>query len=279
MAETALSEVKEADATGVIAEIYADIRHALRVPMVNLIFRHMATVPGCLEWVWGTLGPIYTTGQVITAAETLLADRKPLPLHFSASEIASWNIDTAAVARTCESYGRANPVNLLGLKALQFIMVESAQARARRKPARGQPLKAPAVELPLLPPMADMATLTGEVKTTLLALTQQLHGHDGRVIPSFYRHFTAWPGLLAGLRTQLQPLIDSGSLMEAADALNRNAHGAARMLYLDSPVTRIEPPSDAVLASLTELIDLFPPKICKMTLIARALGAAIRAQP
>jgi hypothetical protein len=276
MATTALAEVKEAVATGAIAEIYADIRHALRVPMVNLIFRNMATVPGCLEWVWGTIGPLYATGQVLASAEALLAEHQNLSLDISAADVARWGADTAAVAATCAAYGRANPANLLGLKALQFIMTETAQARARRKPARGLPPKPLAMELTALPPMADPASLNDELKTTLTALTAQLHGSDGRVIPSFYRHFTAWPALLDGLRARLQPVIDSGALNEAAASLNRDAHGYARVLYLDCPVSRLEAPSDAAMATLSELIDLFPPNICKMTLIARALGAAIK---
>ncbi len=275
MAETALSEVKEAEATGTIAEIFADIRCSLRVPMVNLIFRHMAAVPGCLEWVWGSIGPLYVSGQISSSADALFAERKTLTLGLSIDQLAAWSVDVTAVRATCDAYGRANPANLLGLIALQFIMNESSLARARRKPARGLPAKPPVCDFTPLPPMGEIAKLNEETKSALMTLTKQLHGDDGRVIPSFYRHFTAWPALLTGLAAQLQPLIDNGALIDAAAALNRDAHGYGRVLYLDSPVTRLEPPSDAVLATLTELIDLFPPNICKMTLIARALGAVL----
>jgi hypothetical protein len=41
--------VPENEATGVIAGIFADIRDTLNVEVVNLIWRHLATMPGALE--------------------------------------------------------------------------------------------------------------------------------------------------------------------------------------------------------------------------------------
>ena len=129
---TALAELKESDATGAIADIYSDIRLSLRVPMVNLIFRHMATVPGCLEWVWASIGPLYASGRVVAQAEAMMAERKSVALDVSADDVATWGLDAAArdgVAATCDAYGRANPANVLGLKALSFILVQTHLAR------------------------------------------------------------------------------------------------------------------------------------------------------
>jgi len=47
--------ISESEATGLIAEIYADIRSVYRVGVVNLIWRHLATIPGGLPWVWSTI--------------------------------------------------------------------------------------------------------------------------------------------------------------------------------------------------------------------------------
>jgi hypothetical protein len=282
MAEVALAEIKETEATGAVAEIYADLRHALRVPMVNLIFRHMATVPGCLEWVWGNIGPLYATGRIVESAAALMADQPPLPVRLVRAELIACGLNAAAldgVLATAEAYGRANPANLLGLMALHFILDETPTARARRKPQRGLPPRPAAVELPTLPPMAEPGALPPETRELLLRLATQLHGPVPRIIPSFYRHFAAWPGLLALLAERLAPVIDSGALDEAARALGRDAHGVARVLYLDCPMTRREPPSDAALATLKDLIELFPPNICKMTLIARAVEAALAETP
>ena len=40
--------IREADATGDIAVLYDDIRATLGVPVVNLIWRHLAVLPGGL---------------------------------------------------------------------------------------------------------------------------------------------------------------------------------------------------------------------------------------
>ena len=63
--------IAEAAATGAIAEIFADIRGVLRVEVVNLIWRHLATLPGALPWVWGVLKPLYGNGTILAEAKAL----------------------------------------------------------------------------------------------------------------------------------------------------------------------------------------------------------------
>ena len=278
MANTALAEIKEDDAVGAIAEIYDDIRNSLRVPMVNLIFRHMATVPGCLEWAWASVGPLYVSGRVAGTAQTLLAKQPPLALNFTFDEITACGMNAeamAAVRATCSAYGSANPANLLALKALRLILDETPQARAQRKPMTGDITRPPIANVTALPPMAEMAALAEDTKELLRALAHQLHGPDGRVIPSFYRHFTAWPQFLQLLLRHLQPIIDNNALGTAAAAMDHQANHQASALYLDSPVVPLAAPSEAAAATLKELIDLFPPNICKMTLIAQAIARSL----
>jgi hypothetical protein len=278
VADAPLAEIKETEANGVIAEIYADIRHALGVPMVNLIFRHMATVPGCLEWAWAHLGPGYVSGSIARAADALMTGVGALDLSLSPDDLAACDLDTAAragIAATCAAYGKANPANLVALKALRFVLEETGEAKRRRKPQRGLVARPAPVVLATLPPMVDLAAAPAATLEALRRLARQLHGADGPVIPSFYRHFGAWPGLLELLHERLAPLVASGRLADLAQAMERDAHGPARVVYFDCPVPRLEPPSAAVVETLKDLIDRFPPNICKMTLVARALGAAL----
>src|ERR1700722_8402843 len=51
--------ILESDATGKVAEIYADIRQVLGTSIVNLIWRNLATIPGALEWTWIAAKPLY----------------------------------------------------------------------------------------------------------------------------------------------------------------------------------------------------------------------------
>jgi hypothetical protein len=50
-----LPEIREEDAPAGIRRIFTDIKRASGTPLVNLIFRHLATIPGGLEWVWGCI--------------------------------------------------------------------------------------------------------------------------------------------------------------------------------------------------------------------------------
>ena len=48
MAMTPLPEVAERDAPPEIAAIYDEMRRFTRLPLVNLIYRHLASMPGAL---------------------------------------------------------------------------------------------------------------------------------------------------------------------------------------------------------------------------------------
>ena len=67
-----------------IAAIYTDIRATLGVPVVNLIWRHLAVFPDGLPWAWESLKPLYASGAI--AAEARLASanalEKPTARHY-----------------------------------------------------------------------------------------------------------------------------------------------------------------------------------------------------
>jgi hypothetical protein len=48
------------------ARIFSEIRETLNVDTVNLVWRHLATMPGALKWVWASLKPLYQ-GPAIAA--------------------------------------------------------------------------------------------------------------------------------------------------------------------------------------------------------------------
>src|ERR1700722_1131171 len=63
--------ITEAAATGETGAIFADIRQVLGVDVVNLIWRHLATMEGALPWAWWALRPLYVDGSVIHEATAL----------------------------------------------------------------------------------------------------------------------------------------------------------------------------------------------------------------
>ena len=57
-----MREILEGDAVGSVAMIYNEIRDYYRAPYVSSLFRHLATYPGLLEWMWKLLGPHLKSG-------------------------------------------------------------------------------------------------------------------------------------------------------------------------------------------------------------------------
>ena len=57
-----LPAITEAAATGEIADLFADIRTTVGVRVVNLVWRHLATMEGALPWAWAAVKPLYLDG-------------------------------------------------------------------------------------------------------------------------------------------------------------------------------------------------------------------------
>ena len=55
--------IAEAAATGETAELFADIRATVGVRVVNLVWRHLATLDGALPWAWAAVKPLYLHGH------------------------------------------------------------------------------------------------------------------------------------------------------------------------------------------------------------------------
>ena len=104
--------VIEAAATGETAEIFADIRRVLGVEVVNLIWRHLATIPGTLPCVWGMLRPLYLDGAVATEAAALHDDLElPRLPPFPPELLAAVDLvggDLATIRNILAAYHRTN---------------------------------------------------------------------------------------------------------------------------------------------------------------------------
>lgn len=269
MTAVPLPEIKEAVATGQIADIYDDIRRTIGVPMVNLVFRNMATVPGCLEWAWAHLAPLYDSGAVAREAAALTSAPElrrivaaPTPFDIAAT-------DVAAAGR---AYARANPMNLLGLGVLGRLLEETPEARLRRPaPTSSATRPAPAMPSPL-PPMIDLARAPAATRQLLEDLARQLHQGDNGVIPSLYRHFGHAPAFLQTLKTALDGPVHDGRLFAAGAAMENEARSAADRLYAACPCLDVRPPTAAAADNLRHLIAIFPVNICRMTVVALGLA-------
>jgi hypothetical protein len=232
-----LPELAERDADPRTAAVYGELRRLGGVPMVALIFRHLATLPGGLGWAWEAIGPAWRSGALQETAWGV-ARRAPLePLASMPREaLTVLGVDDAGlgeVRAVLQAYNRANPVNLLSVLCLSRL---AAGGEASRAPvARAwQPPAAP----PPLVPMADLAALSPDLSRLLDLVADPGAAGRARLVPSLYRHLVHRPGLLALVVTLLQQRSRDGSLSRSSDAIQAAMDAAA-----DEVASRLSAPA------------------------------------
>src|SRR5258708_28064032 len=116
-----LPAVAEADAPPDIANIFADIRKTLDVSVVNLVWRHLATMPGALEWVWGTLKPLYKGPATVKAELVHQNLNLPRVPRLSRDVLTAGGLDDTAlvsILAILASYQHTNALALVCFSAL-----------------------------------------------------------------------------------------------------------------------------------------------------------------
>ena len=198
-----LPSISEAQATGHIAELYDDIRKTLGMSFVNLVWRHLASIPGGLDWTWATMKPLYANGAVYSEADALRAapDLPPVP-RFSTAALRSVGIEAdheTTIRATLLGYDRGNPLNTVAFCAVL--------ARLHGSTA------------PVLPPLNfdEMPPHVAELVRSVNLIGARGQGRALQV--SLPRNLARWPAMLVLYYAALQPLHDSGSLLAAVDCV------------------------------------------------------------
>jgi hypothetical protein len=216
-----LPELREAEAPPEIAAVYAALRQATGVPLVNLIWRHLATLPGALPWAWSATRAALESGAVAAARERVAAALR-LPPGLAHVDAVAWRAaglgeaDRGAVLAVAETYNRGNLTNLVLLTALRRA-IEGAPMPGDDAAAAGP---AATVEVPGLPPVPPLPVLDALPEDTAALVRGLAARHTGvgaaGVLPSLYLHLAHWPPLLAALPAWLGPLLDSPAALATA---------------------------------------------------------------
>jgi hypothetical protein len=218
-----LPEVRPAQAPPDIAALYERIR-AAGFPQVNLVYRHLATIPGALAWTWDVLEPHYFSGRIDD--ETGRLARANLPV---AGE-PIWDVLPAAAARELRSvlvsYNEANARNLIALTALADAVRRGVPRRVRDGETAAL-VPRPVAAIPLLPTLAQLAEEVRALVRTLAALHPE---HAAGVIPSLYLHLALWPDALRSAHSRLSELVGSEVWHQQKAALMNAVRPAASRL-------------------------------------------------
>ncbi len=216
-----VSAISEQDATGEIAEIFADIRATMQIPHLTSIWRILAGFPGALNVTWEATKPIFESGQADAALEKMLKTVQLPELSVDAIPKAGLNnTDVLQIKGIIDVYNRSTSLNFLALSAFAYPPSDNYTAYASVKTSSKLP------DLPALLTEKDMAPATWSL---LHKLNQFGATPDEPGLATIWRHLAHWPDLLNIIHAALTPLqrqgiIDQGKQHMLAFAANEGAH-------------------------------------------------------
>ena len=208
-----LRELAESDVSGELATIYEEIRRYSAVPYVSSLQRHLATMPGCLEYAWMACRPALENGFLQHTAWRLAqaGDFQPFPpVSVSALRLLGVSAtDAREIQNIYANFVRVAPVNLLFAGVVERLLA-GARPGGKTLPSSPPPLPG------MLPPMAALVPheqLDPGAGDVLMQLATELGGEP--FVPGLYRLLAAWPAYLAHVATLVEPVLKSESEREA----------------------------------------------------------------
>jgi hypothetical protein len=261
-----LEELLEASATGRIAEIYDEIRRFSGVPYVSSLQRHLATLPGVLEWAWDALRPAMASGAIpetgwrLAQSVRLAPTTTPPPLDPTGR---------AAIRNIAANFVRVSPVNLVTGACLAHLLNGAHPSG----PGFSDPWTPPEM-LPPMPGNVDANALPPDENAVLMRFATQVDGKP--FIPALYRQLAHWPAALAWLADELSPRLSAPETANARTAFRTAARQAApdivaRLPGLPSSAPPDQPTSRRILATIDRYAETSP----EMTMFGRLILDAL----
>ncbi len=269
---SAFTELPEAEATDRIAEIYAEIRHFYGVPYVSSLQRHLATLPGVLEWAWAAVRPAFASGALPeTAWEAAAhADLQPLP-KLSRPALRLLGVDDEGLDRIrniCRSFETVAPLNM-AMGATLRALLNGEQARGGE--ASGFKWEPPAT-LPASPKTLHPDEVNPDTRAVLMQLAADMD--EEKFVPGLYRQLAHWPAYLAHAATQIAPLVDDPATTAAAGRLRESIAGRVSRLLEDLPPPP-PPPADAPVEHIFASIEAYQITSPQMVFFGRLMREAL----
>jgi hypothetical protein len=269
-----MRELMEVDAVGEIAVIYEEIRKYYAAPYVSSLFRHLATYPGLLEWVWRITRPVFESGLIQNTGWSRvdvsgLEGLKPL----SNKELNILGVNSQArkiICNTCLTFTRVSPINLVFAGCMKQLL-EMVDRQPVIKDRKQFPLPAP---LPKLPSMVPWEDLTAPNLAALHVFSATLAGEI--FVPGIYRIFARWPLYLEYVAELLGPRLSDPNVLITLETIANNIFSAVPEVFDDLDLTEPTPPIDEeqkqqVLSAITAYRGTSPQMVGFGTLLMKAL--------
>lgn len=274
VATATLNELPEAEASGRIAEIYAELRRLTGVPVVALIFRYLATHEGLLDNIWTALHSLLQSGALQgTAVSVVRANLPPdliPPIDANVRRAIAFEGERMTpVVNAIDAYNRANANNLLFMLTvlerlgLSDDVVQPAPTRRWLPP---EPISGP------LSHMTSPDKMPDHIRRMINDLGFGDRTQLDAVVPSLFRHLCEAPGLLAILHVVLAPKFKDSTMATAVASLRVSMVEKAALLAPHiAPVPQLAG-NDAARAVIAEFTTSWIPQ---MTVIGFALRRSL----
>ena len=258
-----VSAIAEEDAVGEVAEIFADIRDTMDIPLLTSIWRTLVSVDGGLKSAWNAAKPLYQSGYPQAALASIVnSDKLPVlePLVPGQLECAGVSAeDLAQVRAIVAAYNRSNGMNMLALSCL--VAEPSGLPLPKPEPASS-------LTWPPLCRLLPKAEISPEVWKLLLAINR-FGSVNGGGLATLWRHLAHWPGLLSILQASFAPLHRIGRLEESVCAVHEQSHNlAARMACIKEGRAVITEPA----LKMVESYVAAPGAVTRMVTLGHAVG-------
>ena len=211
---TTFADLPEDRATGRIAEIYDEIRIFGAVPYVSSLQRQLATIPGCLEWLWDAVRPAFVDGRVPLAAWGAVQDLDlPRVAPVPRPALRVLGVDAtgeASLHSIYETFLRASPVNMVTISLMGRILdgvPEKKLPLGNDVPSWRPP--APPRALPPFPPDDELGA---DIQRLLELFEVDMDG--ATFVPGLYRLLAHWPHYLAHVTVAIGPLFKREDIVE-----------------------------------------------------------------
>ncbi len=211
--QTTMAELPESEVTGELARIYEEIRVYCGVPYVSSLQRHVATMPGCLEYAWAACRPAFLDGTIPATAwrRVNMVSVSPFPPLTSAA-LQLMGVDAngiRAIRNICDKFTRVSPLNLLFAGCVERLI----DGAVLGGPDVARPSGTPPDMLPPMPAMIDVDDTDKDIASVLMQLRTEIGGKP--FVPGLYRCLAHWPAYLAHAATLIEPMLNDDTARQA----------------------------------------------------------------
>lgn len=253
MTKSYLAEITTEAATGEIARIYDEIRRLTGSPLVALIYRHLATMPGALEAVWGCAAPLLETGELQARAWEIAGNawsgEVPAPSAGVRNMRGASRVDARNVIG---AYNRSNPVNYM---IVRVIRAAATRVQPRIDQARSETVGrtpwSPPPHIESIASIPALDALSTQVRAMVEPFVKSAEDGAPMLVPTLYRHIAHWPALLSMTAREVAPRLESGEFAQAIQTAGAAISDAATRMARDHAVV-----ADPLLTT-PELIPVF----------------------